>query len=67
LGEFAIRKINLTRIESRPTKETPWEYNFYVDFEGHIQSKAVHESLMSIKPKTSYIKVLGSYKKAEFH
>ena len=67
LGEFAIRKINLTRIESRPTKETPWEYNFYVDFEGHLQSKAVHEALMSIKPKTSYIKVLGSYKKAEFH
>jgi prephenate dehydratase len=67
LGEFAIRKINLTKIESRPTKETPWEYNFYVDFEGHLQSKAVHEALMSIKPKTSYIKVLGSYEKAEFH
>ena len=67
LGEFAIRKINLTKIESRPTKETPWEYNFYVDFEGHLQSKAVHEALISITPKTSYIKVLGSYKKAEFH
>jgi prephenate dehydratase len=67
LREFAIRKINLTKIESRPTKETPWEYNFYVDFEGHLQSKVVHEALLSIKPKTSYIKVLGSYKKAEFH
>ena len=67
LGEFAIRKINLTKIESRPTKETPWEYNFYVDFEGHLQNQAVHEALISIKPKTSYIKVLGSYKKAEFH
>jgi prephenate dehydratase len=67
LREFATRKINLTRIESRPTKETPWEYNFYVDFEGHLLNKAVHEALMSIKPKTSYIKVLGSYKKAEFH
>jgi prephenate dehydratase len=67
LGEFAIRKINLTKIESRPTKETPWEYNFYVDFEGHLQNKAVHETLLSIKPKTSYIKILGSYKKAEFH
>ena len=66
LGEFAIRKINLTKIESRPTKETPWEYNFYVDFEGHLQNKAVHEALMSIKPKTSYMKILGSYKKAEF-
>ena len=67
LGEFAIRKINLTKIESRPTKETPWEYNFYVDFEGHLQNKAVHEALLSIKLKTSYIKILGSYKKAEFH
>ena len=67
LGEFAIRKINLTKIESRPTKETPWEYNFYVDFEGHLQNKAVHEALLSIKSKTSYIKILGSYKKAEFH
>ena len=67
LGEFAIRKINLTKIESRPTKETPWEYNFYVDFEGHLQNEAVHEALLSIKSKTSYIKILGSYKKAEFH
>lgn len=66
LGEFAIRKINLTKIESRPTKETPWEYNFYVDFEGHLQNKAVHEALLSIETKTAYIKILGSYKKAEF-
>jgi prephenate dehydratase len=67
LGEFAIRKINLTKIESRPTKETPWEYNFYVDFEGHLQNKTIHEALISIKTKTSYMKILGSYKKAEFN
>jgi prephenate dehydratase len=66
LREFAIRKINLTKIESRPTKETPWEYNFYVDFEGHLQNKAVREALLSIKTKTAYIKILGSYKRAEF-
>lgn len=66
LGEFAMRKINLTKIESRPTKETPWEYNFYVDFEGHIDDRAVKEALMAIKPKTAYIKILGSYKRAEF-
>jgi prephenate dehydratase len=66
IGEFAIRRINLTKVESRPTKETPWEYNFYVDFEGHAQDKAVQEALKSIKPKTSYIKILGSYRKAEF-
>ena len=66
VGEFAIRRINLTKIESRPTKETPWEYNFYVDFEGHSQDKTVREALRSIKPKTSYVKILGSYKKSEF-
>ncbi|HXG06497.1 MAG TPA: prephenate dehydratase [Nitrososphaera sp.] len=64
--EFAVRKINLTKIESRPTKETPWEYNFYVDFEGHTHDKVVREALTAIKTKTSYIKILGSYKKAEF-
>lgn len=66
VGEFAIRRINLTKIESRPTKETPWEYNFYVDFEGRAQDRVVQEALKSIKPKTSYLKILGSYKKAEF-
>ena len=66
VGEFAIRRINLTKIESRPTKETPWEYNFYVDVEGHVHDRAVKEALGSIKPKTSFIKILGSYKKAEF-
>jgi prephenate dehydratase len=66
VGEFAIRRINLTKIESRPTKETPWEYNFYVDFEGHAQDRTVKEALRSIRPKTSYVKILGSYKKAEF-
>jgi prephenate dehydratase len=66
VGEFAVRKINLTRIESRPTKETPWEYNFYVDFEGNVAEKQVKEALKAIKPKTLYLKILGSYNKAEF-
>jgi len=66
IGEFAVRRINLTKIESRPTKETPWEYNFYVDFEGDAQDKLVRQALKSIKPKTSYLKILGSYKKAKF-
>lgn len=66
LGEFAERKINLTKIESRPTKETPWEYNFYVDLDGHIKDKVVNDALEAIKDKTSFIKILGSYRKAEF-
>lgn len=66
IGEFAVRKINLTRIESRPTKETPWEYNFYVDLEGHAAEKQVRQSLKAVKSKTLYLKILGSYRKAEF-
>ena len=45
LGEFAQRNINLTRIESRPTKKTAWEYNFYLDFEGHRTEKRCAEAL----------------------
>jgi prephenate dehydratase len=65
LGVFARRGINLTRIESRPTKQTPWEYNFYVDFEGHRLDVNVQEALDELKAHTLYIKILGSYPKAE--
>ena len=65
LGEFADRKINLTKIESRPTKQTPWEYHFYLDFEGHRTEQKCQEALESIKDKTIFIKILGSYKAAK--
>ena len=67
LKEFASRKINLTKIESRPTKEAPWEYNFYVDFEGHSNEQNITDALQTIKKKSSFFKILGSYKKGEFH
>ncbi|MFY9799439.1 MAG: ACT domain-containing protein [Candidatus Nitrosopolaris sp.] len=66
LEVFADRKINLTKIESRPTKENPWEYNFYVDFEGHIDDKIIYEAVESIKMRAAFIKILGSYERAEF-
>jgi chorismate mutase/prephenate dehydratase len=62
LKEFAIRNINLTKIESRPTKRTPWEYNFYLDFEGHRNEEKCQEALESIRDKTLFVKILGSYK-----
>lgn len=65
IEKFHANKINLTKIESRPTKTTPWEYNFYVDFEGHQEEKNVKETLDSIKPNTLFLKVLGSYPRAE--
>jgi prephenate dehydratase len=63
LSEFARREISLTKIESRPTKETPWEYNFFTDFEGHILDLKVKDVVKVIEPKTAFVKVLGSYKK----
>ncbi|MEO9320187.1 MAG: prephenate dehydratase [Nitrososphaera sp.] len=67
LGEFSTRGINLTKIESRPTKETPWEYNFYMDIEGKPDDKLVAESLRAISSKTRFVKVVGSYRQAEFN
>jgi chorismate mutase/prephenate dehydratase len=64
LGEFAGRGINLTKIESRPTKQQPWEYNFYLDFEGHRTEKRCSEALEGLRSKTVFVKVLGSYPKA---
>ena len=64
LKELAARKINLTKIESRPTRQKPWEYNFYLDFEGHREDKVFQEALGSLGNTTIFVKVLGSYPKA---
>ena len=64
LGEFAKRNINLTKIESRPTKHTPWEYNFYLDFEGHRNETRCSEALQALGKYSVFIKILGSYPKA---
>ncbi len=64
LGEFAKRNINLTRIESRPTKTTAWQYNFYLDFEGHRTEKRCTEALEALEKYVTFVKILGSYPKA---
>ncbi len=66
LKEFFRKSINLTRIESRPTKETPWEYYFYVDFDGHYNDEKVMLTLNRIKTQTKFFKLLGSYQKGIF-
>ncbi len=65
LKEFALRNINLTKIESRPTKDVPWEYYFFVDFEGNPNDNVIKDSLSDVKKETIFFKILGSYKKAE--
>ncbi len=65
LEKFHSNKINLTKIESRPTKATPWEYNFYVDLEGNQGDPNIADALEKIKPNTIFLKILGSYPRAE--
>ncbi|HET8720099.1 MAG TPA: prephenate dehydratase [Candidatus Nitrosotenuis sp.] len=64
LKEFNDHKVNLTKIESRPNKSTPWEYNFYVDFDGSQNDPKTKELLDKIKSHSLFLKVLGTYKRA---
>lgn len=64
LEGFAVRNINLTKIESRPERKKPWSYVFYLDFEGHRNDVKSQDALNSIKKRCIYIKVLGSYPSA---
>src|SRR5690606_1604148 len=61
LGLFAERKINLTKIESRPRRNRPWQYVFYVDFDGHWQDAAAGEALLHLLSQAVFVKLLGSY------
>ena len=61
MGEFATRRINLTKIESRPRLNRPWQYVFYVDFEGHGQDTACEAALIGLLRRSSFVKLLGSY------
>jgi len=65
LGAFANRNINLTKLESRPSKKKPWEYVFYVDFEGHVDDKVCREAIEDLRGRTNFLKVLGSYPRAK--
>ncbi len=64
LETFAARGINLTKIESRPTRQRAWEYNFYLDFEGHRTEAKCAEALRELETKSAFVKILGSYPKA---
>jgi prephenate dehydratase len=61
LGEFSKRKINLSKLESRPRPNRPWQYSFFLDFEGHCQDPECEAALMGLLRRSSFVKLLGSY------
>jgi len=61
LSVFALRSIDLTKIESRPSRKQAWQYYFYVDFEGGIKEERIKFALDHLGEITHFIKILGSY------
>jgi chorismate mutase/prephenate dehydratase len=64
LGIFATRNINLTKLESRPSRTKPWEYVFYADFEGHQDGQVYKEAMRELQREAAFVKILGSYPQA---
>ncbi len=67
LGECAKRGVNMTKIESRPSKINLGNYIFFIDIEGHREDKITNETLTAIKSKTEKFLMLGSYPKAKYN
>lgn len=65
LGEFAERGLNLAKIESRPRRNRPWHYVFYLDLEGHWQDPPVAQALVALLARAAFLKLFGSYPAAE--
>src|SRR5712692_4518113 len=64
LSAFALRDINLAKIESRPLRGRPWEYLFYLDFLGSIDEPRCHRALEHLQELTDLLQVLGCYQEA---
>jgi chorismate mutase / prephenate dehydratase len=61
LQPLAKSRINLTKIESRPLKNKPWEYMFFIDFKGHQEESAIKRAIKKLEKSCIFLKVLGSY------
>jgi len=62
---FKKNKINLTKIESRPSKKRAWDYYFFVDLAGHRDEPGIRRALLELESKCKFLKVLGSYPAGE--
>ncbi len=65
LSSFDNFDINMSKIESRPSKQKDWEYIFYIDLAGHCEEKKVFEALKNLEQHCSLVKILGSYPNSE--
>ncbi len=65
LAPFRRSKLNMTKIESRPSKRKAWEYFFFVDCDGHMQDRKVANAIAQLGLQCNFVKVLGSYPNAE--
>lgn len=65
LQPFSRHRINMTKIESRPFRQRPWEYIFFIDIEGHMEDPGVKKALAAVKPTVQFLKILGSYPRSE--
>jgi len=61
LSVFALRDIDLTKIESRPLKRRPWEYFFYLDFSGSMADDRCKNAIKHLQEITPFLRILGSY------
>ena len=61
LGALAEKNINLKKLESRPRRDVPWQYLFYIDCEGHIKQEPLKSALKELELRAAWYKVLGSF------
>jgi prephenate dehydratase len=61
LSAFALRDINLAKIESRPLRGKPWEYLYYLDFIGHVDDPKCRKAIDHLTEMADFLRVLGSY------
>lgn len=64
LTPFQSNRLNMTKIESRPSKQKAWEYYFFLDLDGHMEDAPVKKALQMLQAQCGFVKVLGSYPKS---